>query len=107
MLRFAKFVSRGLAKSRSCAELGRVSDSVLISAHDAHDLTPPHSSAGMSTSSATYHDSYYDAASAVFVSPPGTTSSRGPGGETSGALSSDESSTYHTNYAGSQYYVAP
>ena len=83
------------------------SGALTSSAHDAHDLTPPHSSAGMSTSSATYHDSYYDAASAVFVSPPGTTSSRGPGGETSGALSSDESSTYHTNYAGSQYYVAP
>lgn len=81
------------------------SSTLTSSSHDPHDLTPPHSSAGMSTSSASFHDSYYDT-SAVFVSPPGTTSSRVVGGDSSGGLSADDSPNFSTNYASSQFYVS-
>lgn len=72
--------------------------------HDVHDLTPPRSSAGMSSSSVTYHEPYYDPAG-VFTSPPGTSSSARASADPSGSLTSDDTATYHTNYPASHYYV--
>lgn len=80
-----------------------VSNPVASSGHDAHDLTPPHSSAGMSSSSVTFHDNYHDA-SAFFTSPPGTTAGRSAA-DASGSLPSDDGTTYHPNYTGGQFYV--
>ncbi|KAI5122045.1 hypothetical protein M0805_006030 [Coniferiporia weirii] len=75
--------------------------------HSPHDFTPPRSSTGMSSSSATsFHDTYLDSTGAPFftVSPPG--SARGTA-DASGSLPSDKGGPYHVNYTGSQFYATP
>jgi len=65
-----------------------------------HDMTPPRSSAGMSTVS--YHsDGFYDAA-AVFQSPPG--SAAGPGDHSTTGLA-DQAMSYQSQYGAGTFYV--
>ncbi|KAL5490268.1 hypothetical protein ACEPAI_5101 [Sanghuangporus weigelae] len=74
-----------------------------------HDFTPPRSSTGMSSSSASYPDNnsgYFDSTGTPLftVSPPG--SARGAvDGTPNGSLPLDK--PYRTNYNAGQFYVAP
>lgn len=73
--------------------------------HSPHDFTPPRSSAGMSSSSVSYHEPYFGSAGTPLftISPPG--SARGTAD--SGSLASDKGASYHVNYTGSPFYVTP
>lgn len=73
-----------------------------------HEITPPCSSAGLSTSSISYQDSYLDPSGPTLfsVSPPG--SARGVGDVTATApLPLEKNAPYHVGYAPSHFFPTP
>lgn len=73
-----------------------------------HEITPPCSSAGLSTSSVSYQDTYLDPSGPTLfsVSPPG--SARGVGdASTTTPLPLDKNAPYHVSYNGGQFFTTP